>query len=171
MLVTGAASGSGHLAVQLARAFGATRVVAAAGSAAKAEFLYGLGADEVVTYAEPYSGEPVDVVLDGVGGDLVQWGVDALAPGGRLVAFSAGGGTVDAGTLLGGLKSVIGFSVGAVARTRPDLIAERRAELWRLLAAGDLRPAWTIFPPAGLATALTQIETRTNLGRLLLDLR
>jgi len=52
-------------------------------------------------------GEPVDLVLDGVGGHLVQRGVDNLAVSGRLVAFSAGSGTIDAGSLLGGLKSVI----------------------------------------------------------------
>jgi hypothetical protein len=33
--------------------------------------------------------------------------VDNLAVSGRLVAFSAGSGTIDAGSLLGGLKSVI----------------------------------------------------------------
>ena len=45
-------------------------------------------------------GDPVDLVLDGVGGERVQRGVNALAPFGRLVGFSAGGGTVDAGSLL-----------------------------------------------------------------------
>ncbi|GGY12348.1 hypothetical protein GCM10010358_75930 [Streptomyces minutiscleroticus] len=50
VLVTGAASGVGHLAVQPARLRGAGRVVAAVGSSAKADFVRGLGADEVVTY-------------------------------------------------------------------------------------------------------------------------
>ncbi|WP_420711001.1 zinc-binding dehydrogenase [Streptomyces sp. NRRL F-2580] len=58
----------------------------------------GCGADEVVIYSQDSWGDPVDLVLDGVGGDLVQRGVDALSPHGRLVAFSAGGGTVDAGS-------------------------------------------------------------------------
>jgi NADPH:quinone reductase-like Zn-dependent oxidoreductase len=44
----------------------------------------------VVTYAEPSWGDPVDVVLDAVGGELLGRGVEALAPFGRLVAFSAG---------------------------------------------------------------------------------
>jgi NADPH:quinone reductase len=71
---------------------------------------------------EAFLGDPVDVVLDGVGGELIQRGVDALAPFGRLVAFSAGGGTVDAESLLAGLESVIGFSIGLVNQTRPDLV-------------------------------------------------
>ncbi len=64
VLITGAASATGHLAVQLAKLQGVPRVVAAVGSAAKAEFLYGLGADEVVTYDQVSWGEPVDIVLD-----------------------------------------------------------------------------------------------------------
>ena len=93
VLVTAAASGTGHLAVQLAKTLGAARVVAAVGSAGKAGFVRQCGADEVVTYTQPSWGDPVDLVLDGVGGELVQRGVDALTPFGRLVAFSAGGGT------------------------------------------------------------------------------
>jgi NADPH:quinone reductase-like Zn-dependent oxidoreductase len=168
VLVTAAASGTGHLAVQLARALGAVRVVAAVGSAGKAGFVRECGADEVVTYAQPSWGAPVDLVLDGVGGDLVQRGVDALNPFGRLVAFSAGGGTVDAGSLLGELKSVIGFSIGLVSRTRPGLVAQRRAELWDLLAAGRLNPKYADLPLEQIAKAIDLVATRNNLGRVVL---
>ncbi|HEU5417848.1 MAG TPA: zinc-binding dehydrogenase [Streptosporangiaceae bacterium] len=168
VLVTAAASGTGHLAVQLARALGARRVTAAVSSADKAGFLRDCGADEVVTYAQDSWGEPADLVLDGVGGDLVQRGVDALAPRGRLVAFSAGGGSVDAGSLLAGLKSVTGFSMGLISRQQPELIGERRAELWRLLAAGQLRPACTTLPFGQLGAAIELIESRRNLGRVVL---
>ena len=89
---------------------------------------------------------PFNLVLDGVGGELVQRGVDALTPFGRLVAFSAGGGTVDTASLLGGLKSVIGFSIGLVNRTRPDLVTQRRTELWDLLAGGRLNPKYVDLP-------------------------
>jgi NADPH:quinone reductase-like Zn-dependent oxidoreductase len=168
VLVTAAASGTGHLAVQLARALGAARVVAAVGSAGKAGFVRECGADEVVTYAQPSWGAPVDLVLDGVGGDVVQRGVDALNPFGRLVAFSAGGGTVDAGSLLGELKSVIGFSIGLVSRTRPGLVAQRRAALWDLLAAGRLNPKYADLPLEQIAEAIDLVATRSNLGRVVL---
>ncbi len=62
-----AASGVGHLAVQLAKFQGIERVVAAVSSHAKAEFLRDLGADEIVTYDSEHWGEPVDVVLDSPG--------------------------------------------------------------------------------------------------------
>jgi NADPH:quinone reductase len=171
VLVTAAASGTGHLAVQLAKALGAARVVAAVGSADKAGFARQCGADEVVTYPQPSWGDPVDLVLDGVGGELVQRGVDALAPFGRLVAFSAGGGSVDAGSLLGGLKSVLGFSIGLVNRTQPGLVTERRAELWDLLAAGRLYPKSVDFPLEEITKAINLVATRSNLGRVALRTR
>ena len=170
VLVTAAASGTGHLAVQLAKALGAARVVAAVGSADKAGFVRQCGADEVVTYSQPSWGDPVDLVLDGVGGELVQRGVDALTPFGRLVAFSAGGGTVDTGSLLGGLKSVIGFSIGLVNQIRPDLVTQRRTELWDLLTAG-LNPRYVDLPLEAITKAIELVATRSNLGRVVLRTR
>lgn len=168
VLVTAAASGTGHLATQLARSLGASRVVAAVGSADKAAFARECGADHVVTYDQPSWGEPVDLVLDGVGGDLVRRGVDALAPFGRLVAFSAGGGTIDAGSLLGGAKSVIGFSIGLVNQTSPDLIEARRTELWNLLTTGALDPRHVAFPFERIDAAIKLVAGRHNRGRVVL---
>jgi NADPH2:quinone reductase len=168
VLVTAAAGGTGHLAVQLSKALGAARVVAAVGSADKAGFVRRCGADEVVTYARPSWGDPVDVVLDGVGGDAVQRGADTLAPFGRLVAFSAGGGSVDVGGLLGGLNSVIGFTIGRLHRARPELVERHRAELWDLLAAGRLHPRHTDFPLERVADAVELVTARANLGRVVL---
>ncbi|MGW4275357.1 quinone oxidoreductase family protein, partial [Streptomyces seoulensis] len=68
VLVTAAASGVGHLAVQLARARGAGRVVGAVSTAAKADFVRSLGADEVVRYGAPQSASPVRRAEVHVGG-------------------------------------------------------------------------------------------------------
>lgn len=137
----------------------------------KADFARQCGADEVVTYSQPSWGDPVDLVLDGVGGRTVQRGVDALAPFGRLVAFRAGGGTVGAGSLLGELKSVIGFSIGLVGRTRPDLVTQRRTELWDLLAAGRLNLKYIDLPLGEITKAIDLVATRSNLGRVVLRTR
>ncbi|WP_330183510.1 zinc-binding dehydrogenase [Nocardia sp. NBC_01503] len=166
IMITGAASGSGHLAVQLARALGASRVLAAVGTADKAEFVRDCGADAVLTYSEPWT-ERVDVILDGVGGDQVQRGVEVLAPHGRLVAYSAGRGAVDVNGLLADLKTVTGFSVGLLARTRPEVIESYRAELWKLLADGKLRPRHTVLSLDRVDEAVRLIETRGNLGRVM----
>ncbi|WP_086665715.1 NADP-dependent oxidoreductase [Lentzea kentuckyensis] len=67
VLVTAAAGGVGHLAVQIAKAHGA--YVIGTARAAKHAFLKDLGADEVIDYTQgDYEGTDVDVFVDLVGG-------------------------------------------------------------------------------------------------------
>ena len=89
VVVTGASGGVGSSAVQLCRLRGA-RVIAIA-SAAKAELLGQLGADQVIDRNESdlervirkAAGGAVDVALDVVGGDMFMPLVNALRQGGR----------------------------------------------------------------------------------------
>ncbi|WP_058042536.1 quinone oxidoreductase family protein [Streptomyces roseifaciens] len=178
VLVTAAASGVGHLAVQLAKELGAGRVVAAVSASAaeaKTGFLRELGADHVVTYDDlaareaDRSGGPVDIVLDAVGGELLSPALAALAPGGRLVAYSSGGGTIEAYDLLVGAKSAIGFQMALIARHRPELMEQWRQELWELFANGRLRPRVHVeLPLEAAAQAHEIIEARVNLGKVVL---
>ncbi|WP_256638515.1 quinone oxidoreductase family protein [Streptomyces murinus] len=169
VLVTAAASGVGHLAVQLARARGAGRVVGAVSDPAKAEFVRSLGADDCVRYGDDSWGEPVGCVLDAVGGELLTPALAALAPHGRLVAYSSGGGTIRAYDLLVGAKSVIGFQMALIARGRPELYERWRRELWRLFAEGGVRPVvHAEFALEEAARAHAAIETRSNLGKVAL---
>ncbi|WP_371554974.1 zinc-binding dehydrogenase [Streptomyces longwoodensis] len=170
VLVTAAASGVGHLAVQLARAHGASRVVGAVSDPAKADFVRSLGADEVVRYDDDDDwGAPVDCVLDAVGGDLLGRAVAALAPGGRLVAYSSGGGTVSAYDLLVGAKSVIGFQVARIAREQRELYEQWRLTLWRLFGEGALTPSvHGAFPLEAAQRAHAVIEARANRGKVVL---
>ncbi|MGW2834440.1 quinone oxidoreductase family protein [Streptomyces sp. NPDC001286] len=168
-LVTAAASGVGHLAVQLARTRGAGRVVGAVSDPGKGDFVRSLGADEVIGYGDESWGEPVDYVLDAVGGELLTPAVAALAPGGRLVAYSSGGGTVRAYDLLVGAKSVIGFQMARIARGKPELYERWRRELWRLFAEGALKPVvHGEFALEDAAKAHAVIESRGNLGKVVL---
>ncbi|MFD0359680.1 zinc-binding alcohol dehydrogenase family protein [Streptomyces sp. NPDC127110] len=169
VLVTAAASAVGTLALQLAKARGAGRVVAAVSSADKAGFVRGLGADQVVLYEDADWGAPYDVILDGVGGDLLGPAVRALATGGRLVAFSSGGGTVEAYELLLRGASLIGFQMRAVALGQPELYARWRRELWELRDTGTLRTAvHARIPLREAARAHAVIEQRRNLGKVVL---
>ncbi|MEV5501930.1 NADP-dependent oxidoreductase [Nonomuraea fuscirosea] len=94
VLITAAAGGVGHFAVQLARHLGA-HVIATA-SAARHPWLKELGAEEVVDYtATPFEQavEDVDVVIDLVGDGQDRTGtrsIDVLRPGGLLVAVPGG---------------------------------------------------------------------------------
>ncbi|AJF63423.1 quinone oxidoreductase family protein [Streptomyces vietnamensis] len=169
VMVTAAASAVGTLALQYARAGGASRVVAAVSSADKAEFVRALGADEVVLYGDESWGEPVDIVVDGVGGELLGPAVRALAPGGRLVAFSSGGGTIDAYELLVRGASVIGFQMAAIARGEPEVYARWLDELWELHRDHTLRPRVSAtIPLAEAARAHEIVESRSNLGKVVL---
>ncbi len=87
VLVHAAAGGVGHLAVQLAKSLGA-HVVGTAG-AGKHELLRDLGADELIDYrTEDFTTvEPVDVVLDLIGGDdYVERSLRVLKRGGTYVS-------------------------------------------------------------------------------------
>ncbi|WP_316742221.1 zinc-binding dehydrogenase [Streptomyces sp. MK7] len=169
VLVTAAASGVGHLAVRLARIRGAARVVGAVSDPAKADFVRSLGADEVIVYGDDGWGEPVDCVLDAVGGEVLTPAIAALAPGGRLVAYSSGGGTIQAYDLLVGARSVIGFQMARIAREKPELYERWRQELWRLFGQGRLRPhVHAEFALEDAAKAHEAIESRGNLGKVVL---
>lgn len=169
VLITGAASGVGHLAVQLTKIQGVGRVVAAVGSPAKADFLRALGADEVVTYDSESWGEPVDVVLDGVGGDVLPRALTALAPGGRLIFFGSGGGTVPAFDLLAGAKTITGLTMARFSTAQRELYDLHGERLWELTLSGRLRPAvHAEIPLADAARAHEIIEARANLGKVVL---
>ncbi|WP_420713164.1 MULTISPECIES: quinone oxidoreductase family protein [unclassified Streptomyces] len=169
VLVTAAASAVGTLALQYAKAGGAGRVVAAVSTADKADFVRSLGADEVVLYGDADWSGPYDAILDGVGGDLLDPAVRSLATGGRLVAFSSGGGTVEAYELLVRGASMIGFQMRAIATGKPELYERWLRELWQLRAAGTLRTAvHEEIPLAEAARAHALIEQRRNLGKVVL---
>jgi NADPH:quinone reductase-like Zn-dependent oxidoreductase len=89
VLVHGAAGGVGHLAVQLAHQRGA-HVIATA-SAANADRVRGLGADQVVDHtARPFEDavDEVDLVFDTAGGERLQRSAAVVRPGGRLVSVA-----------------------------------------------------------------------------------
>jgi NADPH:quinone reductase-like Zn-dependent oxidoreductase len=86
VLVHAAAGGVGHLAVQIAKARGAYVIGTASGS--KHNLLHDLGIDEAVDYrAEEFEKavDPVDLVLDLIGGDVSTRSLDILHPEGRLI--------------------------------------------------------------------------------------
>ena len=90
ILIHGAAGGVGHFAVQLAHAKGA-KVIATA-SAENAEFVKGLGADQVIDYKKEKFEEVVkdaDVVFDVIGGETLERSYAVLKEGGYLVSIVA----------------------------------------------------------------------------------
>ncbi|SBT53126.1 zinc-binding dehydrogenase [Micromonospora narathiwatensis] len=174
VLVEAAAGGVGSLLTQLATAAGA-RVVAAAGGDRKVALLRERGLDAVVDYRQPdwtdrvrAASGGVDVVFDGVGGELARDAFDLLAPGGRMLSFGlASGAWADLPADLAAARGV--------ALLRPSAApAELRAFTERALAeaaAGRLRPLiGQRFPLDRAADAHAAIESRATVGKTLLDL-
>ena len=92
VLVTAAGGGAGHFAVQFARLAGA-HVVGTCSSPEKAQLLRELGCDRVINHQEEDLAGVLgaeyprgfDVVFEGVGGAMLQVGLEHLAPEGRLI--------------------------------------------------------------------------------------
>ncbi|HTK61979.1 MAG TPA: NADP-dependent oxidoreductase [Pseudonocardia sp.] len=91
VLVHAAAGGVGHLAVQIALSRGA-HVIGTA-SSSKHRLLGGLGLHEAVNYrgtSFEHVVEPVDVVLDLIGGEVAMRSLEVLRPGGLLISLPSG---------------------------------------------------------------------------------
>ena len=88
VLVQGGAGGVGIYAVQLAAILGAH--VTATGSSAQAEFVRGLGAESFVSTEDGSAATSgFDVVIDTVGGPVLEASYPLVRPGGRLVTLAA----------------------------------------------------------------------------------
>ncbi len=88
VLIHGGAGGIGSLAVQIAKDIGA--YIATTASAIDAEFVRGLGADEVIDYqSQDFSTliSDYDAVFDTVGGETNTKSYSVLKPGGSLVSM------------------------------------------------------------------------------------
>lgn len=95
ILIHAGAGGVGHIAVQLAKSRGATVITTA--SEANADFVRGLGADDVIDYRTRRFEDEIDELVDTVI-DLVGEGIDSttsrsltrVRPGGLVIAVPSG---------------------------------------------------------------------------------
>src|ERR687893_510739 len=157
VVVIAGAGGVGSLAVQLARRWGAGRVIATASSAEKRALAEELGAHATVDPAladddpktftaalrEANGGKPVDIVLEMTGGNVFSGSLSALAPFGRLVTYGMAARqetkAVPPGLLMQKSRAVIGFWL-AHCMARPSMLDDAMTELLPLAADGALRP-------------------------------
>jgi len=173
VLVEAAAGGVGTLLVQLARRAGA-RVVALAGGPDKLALARDLGADLTVDYrrddwpdeVRSAVGE-VDLVFDGVGGEVGRAAFGLLGPGGRFYPFGMASGSFAPVTPELALEHEVTVLQGGPAN------AEEAAALSRVAlaeaAAGRLRPViGQEFGLASAAAAHAAIEARATMGKTLL---
>jgi NADPH2:quinone reductase len=181
VVVHAAAGGVGTIAVQLARRFGAGRVIAVASSAGKRDLATRLGADAVVdsgeedltaALREANDGAKVDVVLEMVGGRTFEQSLKAVAPFGRLVHFGQAGREgapkVDPGALMARSQGVLGFWLVHLMADRARMTAAME-DLFAAVAAGELEVvAGGEYPLADARRAHEDLRARGTVGKLVL---
>lgn len=160
VLVQGAAGGVGALAVQLARWKGA-RVIGTS-SAANIDFLHSLGVEQAIDYgAVPFENavRDVDVVIDTVGGDVIDRSLQVLHPGGVLVSI--------AGQVRQDKAKAMGIRVATTGRAAP----EHLHQITELIETKEIRPVLgPLFPLSEAGRAQAQSETRHGRGRIILHI-
>lgn len=175
VLVHGAAGGIGTAAIQMAKAFGAGKVIGVVSTEAKGEVAREAGADEVVMadgFLEAVGKSTVDIVVDPVGGDRFTDSLRTLRAYGRIlvIGFTAGEiPTVKVNRLLLNNVSVVGVGWGAFAMSRPGHVGKEWDAMLPHLRSGALRPVvGATHPLADAATALKSLEGRTVTGKVVL---
>jgi len=95
VLVTAAAGGTGHIAVQIAKQFGC-HVIGTCSNEEKSTYLKSIGCDHVINYKtenlyevlkQTYGEKGIDVVYESVGGQTFQTALNRLAVNGRLIVI------------------------------------------------------------------------------------
>ncbi len=181
VVVHAGAGGVGSIAIQLAKRWGAGRVIATASSEDKRQLALELGADVAVdsragdlkgALRDANDGRGVDVVLEMTGGRVFDQSLAALAPLGRLATFGMASreqpSTIDPRILMSRSTAVIGFWLVHVAQ-RPQLLAAAVGDLLEMLASGELRAVvGQTYPLERAADAHRALLDRSSVGKLVL---
>lgn len=183
LLVHGGSSGIGTVAIQLAKAFGAT-VIVTAGSEEKCKFCTDLGADHAINYKQgdwveavktATEGKGVNVIFDMVGGDYIQGGINVLAPDGRynFLAFLRGPkAEVNFRRVLTDRLTITGSTLRPLSNEAKAAIAKSLQErVWPLLEAGKVKPViHKTFPMTDAAAAHALMESSAHMGKIMLTM-
>jgi NADPH:quinone reductase len=183
ILIHGGSSGIGTVAIQLAKAFGASAIFTTAGSRDKCHACEKLGATRAIDYKhedfvhvvkEATGNHGVDVVLDMVGGEYITKNISILAVEGRHVSIATQRGVVaevNFGPIMGKRLTLTGSGL------RPRSVADKGKmaaamlrEVWPLLNAGKVKPViHRTFPLAEAAEAHRLLESSSHIGKIVLS--
>src|ERR671910_1037869 len=182
VVVISGAGGVGSLAGQLAKPFGAGRVIATASTEEKRALAVELGADEAVdvtredlaaALTEANLGAPVDVVLEMAGGRVFDQSLEALAPFGRLVTYGMASrepNQVASGALMRKSRAVVGFWLMHCLRRPAEMIDAPLQALFERAARGELRVVeGETYGLSDVRRAHEDLQARRTTGKLMLD--
>ncbi len=180
VLIQAGGSGVGLACVQLAKRAGAT-VFATAGSKEKIERLLELGVDHGIAYREVdfvevlqklTANKGVNLVVDAVGGDILQRSLLCLGYRGRAITVgnpSRGDLRLDPSPLAPGNRSLTGVFFGAEVALAAARVRALLDGILADLTKGELQVIIDRrFPLAEAAAAHAYIESRAAFGRVVL---
>ena len=178
LLLHGATSGIGVMAIQMAKAAGA-RVIATSRGADKAASALKLGADRAIdSTAEDFVAAVraeggADLILDMVAGDFVARNLDALKIDGRLVQIAVQAGpkaTIDIAKLMVRRLTLAGSTLRPRSADEKARLARGvEATVWPWIAQGKVRPVIDrVFPLAEAAQAHAYLEDGHHVGKVML---
>lgn len=180
VLIGAASGGVGSIAVQLARHFGAGRILAGASTPEKRRHALTLGADAAIpNHPEGYADRVraivptgADVILESTGGTSLTASIEALAQFGRLVTYGNAGREgrppIDAGVLSARNLAVAGFWLRP-ALELPGHFREPLAEMFALVTSGELTlPPGPAHPLAEARRSHEALLARRSTGKAIL---
>ncbi len=182
VLIHGGSSGIGTTAIQMAKALGAAKIFATAGSAEKCAACLAIGADRAIDYkTEDFAavvksetnGRGVDVILDMIAARYLARNLTALAVEGRLAVIALLGGreaALDLSRLLRQRLTITGSVLRARSVAEKGAVARRlEAAVWPLIAAGKIKPVIdSEFPLVQAAQAHARMESSAHIGKIVL---
>lgn len=182
LLVLGASGGVGLAAVELGKLMGA-KVIAAASSDEKLEFVNRLNPDALLNYGDGdlkervkqlTDGKGADVIYDPVGGDLFDQSCRCINWNGRLLVIGFASGRIPeykANLALLKGSSMVGVFLGRFRKEEPNEYEQNFAELLDMYDAGKLKPIVTeSFAMADFVDAFNVFTERKVMGKVTLEI-
>ena len=179
VLIQAGASGVGTVATQLAKAWGA-RVITTASAPDKLELSRSLGADETINYTEEdfearvqeiTSGNGVQLVLECVGGEVLEKSLRCVASYGRLISYGNASGVtanIPSTDFTSANRTIIGFSMG---RSPAGSLDHQSAmgELFPMMANGQVKLIVDqVLPMSQAGQAHQHLANRGTRGKVIL---
>lgn len=179
VLIEAAATGVGAYLTQLAREYGAARIIATAGGPEKTQQAREFGADIVVDHTDPewvkrlgeaLDGATLDVVFDSIGGESARALLDLMTPlRGTVLSYGWLSGTAAEITTMDLIMRGLTLT-GCSGPTWLAGVAQARAEALDRAATGSLRPLVDrVLPLDQAAQAHRSIGERATKGTIVLQ--
>lgn len=179
ILIQAGASGVGTIATQMAHAWGA-KVITTASTTDKLELSKSLGADETINYTEQdfeksvmelTEGKGVQLILECVGGQILEKSIRCLAPYGQLLSYGNASGitaNIPSTDFTSANRRITGFSMGRSPVGTLDHESAMK-ELTPMIEAGSLKLIVDrIQPMSEVAKAHQHLSDRGTRGKVIL---